>query len=163
MIRIWHLMPAMLAVAVLAEAQRNPYDAQRSSSASDAARRFDLTEEEQRCYDQQHFTQQELQMLRTVDDKLRNGEITRVRSTYPSNVSQTEREMFKERIYSAITSIAPNERAARIIKEKLENFVHARSQRTLAATVRARVSSVLDVTSLARGCHSNLSPLIGFV
>ncbi|XP_054917861.2 uncharacterized protein [Dermacentor andersoni] len=118
---------------------------------------------EQRCYDQQHFTQQELQMLRTVDDKLRNGEITRVRSTYPSNVSQTEREMFKERIYSAITSIAPNERAARIIKEKLENFVHARSQRTLAATVRARVSSVLDVTSLARGCHSNLSPLIGFV
>ncbi|XP_065307907.1 uncharacterized protein [Dermacentor albipictus] len=78
---------------------------------------------EQRCYDQQRFTQQELQVLRALDDKLRNGEITRVRSTYPSNVSQTEREMFKERIYSAIMSIAPNERAARIIKEKLENFV----------------------------------------
>ncbi|XP_065307922.1 uncharacterized protein [Dermacentor albipictus] len=82
-----------------------------------------ITAEEQRCYDQQRFTQQELQVLRALDDKLRNGEITRVRSTYPSNVSQTEREMFKERIYSAIMSIAPNERAARIIKEKLENFV----------------------------------------
>ncbi|KAH6933705.1 hypothetical protein HPB50_017671 [Hyalomma asiaticum] len=103
MIRVCHWLPAVLAVSALAkEQQRSPYDSQRPMSASDAARRFDLTNEEQRCYEQQQFTNIEVEMLKAIDEQLRNGEIARVKSRDPSTLTQTDREMFRERIYNAI-------------------------------------------------------------
>ncbi|XP_037512123.1 uncharacterized protein LOC119388782 [Rhipicephalus sanguineus] len=140
MIRVCHLLPAVLAVLTSAkEQQRSPYDSQRPLSASDAARRFDLTSEEQRCYDQQQFSGVEVEMLRTIDDQLRNGEISRVASRDPSTLSQNDKDMFRNRIYRAITRIAPDEHMAQVIRQKLENFV-----RCIAASNRRSYSGGRD-------------------
>ncbi|XP_075745766.1 uncharacterized protein LOC142803759 isoform X2 [Rhipicephalus microplus] len=81
------------------------------------------SDNEQRCYDQQQFSGVEVEMLRSIDDQLRNGEISRVASRDPSTLSQNDKEMFRNRIYRAIVRIAPDEQMAQMMRQKLENFV----------------------------------------
>ncbi|KAL3204062.1 hypothetical protein MRX96_041390 [Rhipicephalus microplus] len=140
MTRVCHLLPVVLAVLTLAkEQQRNPYDSQRPLSPSDAARRFDLTSEaflkrlvqsSASDYSPLGDAAMSLQTVknkgdnsRSIDDQLRNGEISRVASRDPSTLSQNDKEMFRNRIYRAIMRIAPDEQMAQMMRQKLENFV----------------------------------------
>lgn len=150
------LFVLFLATALAREQRGGGYGHQQRGSSSDASRQFDLSAEEQTCFSRQRFTDQEMEVLKRLDEELQSGQLSNVGSRDPSSYSDSDRTSVMQKINEAISSMAPSPLVAQDMKRKLQGFLECITQGTQRTQqARGRGTSNSQGTLNSRGTSNS--------